>query len=238
MAPSRMFTSISDTWNPVGGKCGFGCVYCWSMAEGGLVDRFHMEKYRGAPRLVEREMKSTFRDGAFVFVQDMSDLFSPTVPTEIILRVLHRIAQFPKARFLLLTKNPRRYLGLLKEIPQNCTLGATVESNRNYPEISHAPLQSDRLDALAAVIRASNHLSFLSMEPVMDFDLVFSDILLDMGVHAVAVGYDNYGHHLKEPNLDKVRSLIADLQSSTVVVYTKTMRPSWTEEKYVTFNKL
>ncbi|RLG05024.1 MAG: hypothetical protein DRN65_07395, partial [Thaumarchaeota archaeon] len=44
----------------------------------------------------------------------------------------------------------------------------------------------------------------------------------------VYVGYDNYGHKLPEPTLDKTKQLIAKLSEFTEVRY-KTLRKAWYE---------
>ena len=59
-----------------------------------------------------------FKEGEFVFVQDMSDLFAGIVPEEYIQRVMGHIQKFPKTTFLLLTKNPNRYREFEDRIPK------------------------------------------------------------------------------------------------------------------------
>ena len=57
------------------------------MGERGLVNRYDMKKYRGEPRLYEKVLKKKFKDTDFVFVQDMSDLFANSVPSEYIFSI-------------------------------------------------------------------------------------------------------------------------------------------------------
>jgi len=182
------------------------------MGEKGLVNRYDMKKYRGPIRLYPKEMKRQFKAGEFIFVQDMSDLFAETVPDEIIAKVITHTVKFPQTTFLFLTKNPKRYLGWV--FPRNVICGATIESNRDYPEISKAPVQFDRVCAMTSL---KNVRKMISIEPILDFD--FSDFTLYL--QAIAVnptlefiyfGYDNYNNNLPEPSITKLKKLLNNLQ--------------------------
>ena len=240
-----MFEFITETWNPLGGECSHKCVYCWSMGAKGLVQRYNMQKYRGEPRLILKEFNRKFEPDAFVFVCDMIDLFAENVPAALISKVLRKIKQFPKTTFLLQTKNPRRYIPflLLNQIPRNAILGVTVETSTStfntpskftsYEEISSAPLPAFRLSWMHAIsstnISHVNRRIFVSIEPVLDFDLeIFVACIKAVKPWAVAVGYDNYNHKLPEPPLEKTLKLIEELEKFTKV-YRKTLRKAWWE---------
>ena len=224
-----MFSQVTSTWNPVGGLCGYRCLYCWSTGRKGLVKRFNMKKYTGEPYIYRSEFEREWKPGEMVFVCDMLDLFCSNVTNEIILEVLEHLKMFPAVKFLLLTKNPRRYISVIDHVPENCVLGATVESNWNYPALSHAPLQSDRLEYLQ-VLRAKTDLPiFISIEPVLEFDDLFAEDLLKLNPWGVAVGYDGYNYHLPEPKLDDTLGLISSLEKNKVKVFEKTIRKAWNE---------
>jgi len=93
---SKMFPFVTKTWNPITG-CLHGCKYCWAHSLNELYRRF--------------------RSGDFVFVTDMGDLFGKWVDVEWIIKVFRVIKAHPEATFLLLTKNPQRYLGLERVTP-------------------------------------------------------------------------------------------------------------------------
>ena len=233
---SRMFPFITTTWNPLGGRCPHRCIYCWSQGEKGLVNRYGMQKYWGEPRLYESEFKP-FKPGEFVFVQDMSDLFANDVPSNFIESILNHVEKYPRTKFLLLTKNPSRYLNFILSIPENCVLGATIETNgwtsekgNFYHSISEAPHPLERIDALRELRDWDvPHQTMVSIEPILDFDLgAFVGYLMDVDPDFVAVGYDNYHHKLPEPPLEKTLRLIRRLERFTKV-YRKTVRKAWWE---------
>ena len=227
-----MFSFISETWNPVAGACSHGCVGCWARE---LADRHSWSKYQGVPRVDETQIGRRFKEGQFVFVQDMTDLFAEDVPREVIACVLGAIYRSPDAKFLLLTKNPKRYFEFVLDVPDNCVLGVTIESDRIDPRISGAPNRQDRMlwmlrvKLLFAVRKRPNDSSlplFVSIEPILDFNLEeFANVLGRWVVPwAVAVGYDNYGNGFPEPQLAKTLQLIEKLESVGIKVYRKTLR--------------
>jgi len=232
---TRMFSFITETWNPLAGECPHKCIYCWSRR---LQKRYNLTKYQGEPKLVEKELKRKFKLGSFVFVQDMSDLFAEKVPTKLIREILNKIREFPDVKFLLLTKNPKRYGDLIFSIPENCVLGATIETNGwtserggFYHAISKAPHPLERIEALHKLRDWDvPHHIMVSIEPILDFDLgSFMGYLMDVSPDFVVVGYDNYGNRLPEPSLEKTSHLIERLERFTTV-YRKTLRKAWYEK--------
>lgn len=218
---TRMFSFITKTWNPIGGKCPHGCVYCWAID---LAKRYDMSKYAGPHRLYAKELKRNFKETDFVFVQDMSDLFAKTVPNGMIQEVLDRIKEFPKTKFLLLTKNPIRYHAF--RIPKNCVCGATIETDfppESYGrQISKAPSVRDRIYWMIQL----RHNKMVAIEPILDFSpqSFFTDIKL-IEPDFVAIGFDNYNNALPEPeSLEKVQEFINDLENAGIKVYKKTIR--------------
>jgi len=227
----RMFSVVTKTWNPVSG-CLHNCKYCWArrLAETKLKDK---PRYRRGfiPRLNRNEFKVRFKDGDFVFVVDMGDLFGHWVPREWILSVINHIKRFPKTHFLLLTKNPARYREFLREFPENTFLGATIETNRDDlirdMGISSAPLPSERYRAMAELDWDKK---FIAIEPILDFDLEeFVGWIREIDPLIVYIGYDNYDNCLPEPELAKTLKLIERLEEFTLVLR-KTIRRAYWEE--------
>ena len=228
---SRMFDVVTHTWNPVVG-CTHRCRYCWArrlVEEGRLKSRYGDFKPKFYPeRLRKIPMKG------YVFVVDMGDLFSDGVPDEWIIKVLNHIRKFPNTYFLLLTKNPKRYLAfgrVLEEI-DNVVLGATIETDLDSLYLKHriskAPLPCSRLQCMELLSVTSR--TMISIEPIIDFDLnIFPDLIVKAEPEFVYVGYDNYGNKLPEPSLRKTMELIDMLKEHGITVYTKTLRKAWYE---------
>lgn len=226
---SKMFSFITknhnkngDTWNPLGGECLHHCRYCWAID---LKNRYPnlKTKYSGKPRLYPKEFEKQFTEKDFVFVCDMTDLFGYWVPTEIIQQVFEYIAKSP-AKFLLLTKNPKRYSDLIAvgvHIPFNCIIGATIESDLDH--LITVPVQS-RIDAMID-LSTMGYPVMVCVEPIMAFNLhTFTEQLLAIKPQFVAVGYDNYNNGLNEPRLAQTNDLIAKLENVGITVYKKTLR--------------
>jgi len=206
---SKMFDCITETWNPLGGECPHNCTYCWAKR---LIKRHKMSKYQGEPRIVSKELKRKFKDGSFVFVQDMSDLFAETVPVEYIRKVLIYINKFSKTTFLLLTKNPKRYNEFV--IPHNCICGATIESDMQYKQVTKAPLPLYRFMEMD---KLKHPRKMVSIEPIMKFSVLFADLLRKINPEFIYIGFDNYNSGLIEPSVEKVDKLISELEKFTVV---------------------
>ncbi len=227
----KMFPFITQTWNPLGGECLHKCGvtatnpqgYCWATA---LKTKYPnlKNKYGGKPRIIDKEFNriKAFKENDFIFVCDMTDLFGEWVSSELIQKILDAIQAGVKAnshtQYLLLTKNPKRYLEFT--IPDNCVCGATIETDIDGWEVG-APPVSERISAM----RKLNHQKMISIEPIMEFNIdCLSDEARAIMPDFVAVGYDNYNHGLDEPTLAKTNELIEELEHSDIKVYRKTLR--------------
>ena len=228
----KMFPFITGILNPLCGKCDFDCEYCWAKIVAKL---YNMKKYTGPIRIDEKLLKHPkikgreIRDDDFIFFVDMLDLFSYSNPVETILKILNIPKHFPNTKFLLLTKRPSGFATVLSEIPSNCYLGATIESNRYYPTVSKAPDQMKRLASMEALKTLTILPLFVCIEPILDFDFLFVERLIKLNPCMVAVGYDNYNHKLPEPPLKKTEILLKMLEDAGIKVYRKTIRRAWYE---------
>ncbi len=222
---SRKFPEITGTWNPVIG-CLHNCLYCWARRYAARLSKMGVEPYasRGfQPTFIAERLRRRFSKNSFIFVSDMGDLFGEWVPDRWISRVLDKVRMTPQTLFLLLTKNPQRYLEL-GDLPDNVVLGATIESNRDYPSLSNAPPQSQRIEAMKKI--EHDHKAIV-VEPILDFDLEeFTRDVKELSPSFIYIGYDNYGFNLPEPPLQKTSQLIQRMLEFTDVRL-GTIREAW-----------
>lgn len=206
---TRMFTDPSSgiplkTWNVFVG-CKHGCTYC-NARRMALTRLKHHLRYKDGfePHLVPELLDRGFQPGEFVFVAYMGDIsFCPSYD---FWRILDRIKQFPDTNFLMISKNPGFFLKRQELLPLNVILGTTIETNRDY-KLSKAPAPLRRWIDLTTVYRKRK---FLSIEPVMDFDL--RELTRWIGVlqpSIIEIGADNYHNKLPEPPVDKLEQLIS-----------------------------
>ncbi len=150
------------TWNPVTGcsKISEGCAHCYAermayrlqaMGSPNYADGFSV---RCHAHMLDRPLgwKSPRR----IFVNSMSDLFHPDVPTAFIQRVFAVMCKAHWHTFQVLTKRSARMAALSPRLPwpDNVWAGVTVESHRYRHRV-------DNMRRTAAKTR------FLSLEPLL-----------------------------------------------------------------------
>jgi len=217
---TRMFITPDGrrmkTWNIFSG-CKFDCYYCWARKL--VTTRLaHLEKYCSVgfiPTFHPAELKAKFKPNEFVFVSSLGDISFATWSE--LKQILSVIQKYPQTKFLLQTKDPAIFMdGRIWE--DNIYHGATIETNREIT-VSKAPQPIKRYHAFAE----NNHPhKFLSIEPIMDFDLeIFLSWIKDINPEIVEVGADNYRSLLPEPSWDKVEALLKGLRDICPVVIEK-----------------
>lgn len=159
------------TWNPTTGcdRTSPGCDHCYAMTLAKRLKAMGSPHYQndGDPRTsgpgfgltLHRDslfLPTTWRKPRLVFVNSMSDLFHPGVPTSFIREVFQVMASTPRHTFQVLTKRSKRLLSLTDELvwPTNAWIGVSVESHR----------YTFRVDHLRAV---PAHVRFVSAEPLL-----------------------------------------------------------------------
>ena len=201
----NMYEFISHPWSPIKGKCSHDCSYCY-MKKWGEQPPLHID---------EKDLMTNLGEGNFIFVGHTIDLFAEDVPGKWILRVLERLRAYPKNKYLLQSKNPKRFFGFAC-YPKDIIFGTTIETNRNTVK-SKAPPVLKRAEALAEMSNLG-YKTMVTIEPIFDFDL---DDLVDLIVLAnpewVNIGADSKGHGLPEPPKEKIVKLIQALQEKTQV---------------------
>ena len=203
----NMYPFVTHTWNTIKGKCPHDCVYCY------------MKIYK-QPELHfdEKELKTDLGSGNFIFVGSSCDMWADDISIWLISQIISHCKRFDN-RYLFQSKNPFRFKSIGK-FPSKTILGVTIETNREYSDISKAPyLWTRYADFLQLDLP-----KMVSIEPIMDFDLdVLVQWIKDINPEFVSIGADSKRHNLPEPDGDKVRQLISALQESTVVKIKKNL---------------
>jgi len=126
------------TWNPVTGcaKVSPGCAHCYAetFAERwrGVAGHHYEQGFdlRLWPSRLDQPLK--WRAPRRIFVNSMSDLFHPDVPTDFVRRVFDVMAKADRHVFQVLTKREERLLELAPMLswPANVWVGVTIENRR------------------------------------------------------------------------------------------------------------
>ncbi|MDD3092204.1 MAG: DUF5131 family protein [Methanoregulaceae archaeon] len=208
---SNMYDWIGETWNPLAGKCPHDCSYCY-VKKGRLKNS---PKYHGPIRLDERAMSKNLGKDKVYFVCSCNDLFADDVPGEFIRSILEKCEQYRCNTYVFQTKNPFRMMDF--EFPFKSVIGVTIETNRLIPT-TDAPQPRERAYFFWKIPRREDIRYFLTIEPIMDFDLEkFVDWIETLGPDFVNIGADSKGCGLPEPSPQKVRDLISQLEKFTEV---------------------
>ncbi len=201
----NMYPFVTHTWNPIKGKCPHDCSYCY------------MKVFpQGKLRFDEKCMKDDLGSGNYIFVGSSTDMFASDVPTEWIKRVLEYCMTFDN-KYLFQTKRPIRF-NQIKGYLQSyrVILGTTIESNREYNDISKAPDVFKRVFRLKQLSERFN--TMVSIEPILDFDVEpLVGMIKNINPQFVSIGADSKGHNLPEPPKEKINDLIKELKKFTNV---------------------
>jgi protein gp37 len=163
-------------------------------------------------RFDRKELKTDLGSGNFIFVGSSCDMFSQAIPDEWINEILDYCKKFDN-QYLLQTKNPARF-GMF-EFDERFILGTTIESNRWYNEMGKSPAPAYRAIALAAV----NEITFVTIEPVLDFDVEqMSEIIKLAEPDWINIGADTGNNGMPEPSQEKIDALIAALSGTRIEI--------------------
>lgn len=198
----NMYDFVTHTWNPIKGKCPHDCSYCY-MKRWGEQKPLHLD---------EKELQTDLGSGNFVFVGSSTDMFANDVPFMWIKKVLEKCSKFDNY-YLFQTKNPYSICGL--PIPCDSVICTTIETNRLYPEIMGRSIPSK---ARAEAMKYIDRRKFVTIEPIMDFDLSeMVDLIRECNPVQVNIGADSGHNNLPEPSKDKLLALINELQRFTTI---------------------
>lgn len=168
----NMYEFITHTWNPIKGRCYHDCTYCYMKSIVPNPQPIHLD---------ETELKGIFQRDQFIFIGSSTDDFASDVPSEWIEKILDFCVnatahqnEDKQTRFLIQTKNPDRILEFTDHPlfqSQRVVVCTTLETNRHYPEImNNAPTPQKRAEAMAKIAERGIK-TFVTIEPIMDFDI-------------------------------------------------------------------
>ena len=214
----NMYDFVSHTWNPIKGRCEHDCEYCY-MKRWGEQPKLHLD---------EKCLNDDLGKGNTIFVGSSTDMFADGVPGEWIRRSLMHCRKYSNEYFYQ-SKNPQGFKDYLGYMPLKLSLCITIETNRDYPVMGNTPFPSERalifgsvLDDSIEELRISK---FVTIEPIMDFDLKELLGLINLcNPEQVNIGADSQRNNLPEPSAEKVLELVAELRKNTKVHLKKNLK--------------
>ena len=217
----NMYEWVTHTWNPLGGRCPHSCTYC---STNKLMKYPAVKtKYSGAPRLyIEDLVNNQFGNGKTIFVCAQNDLFANLIPLDWVKKILDHCKHFDNI-YLFQSKNPLRMNDLQVDgwFPDKSIFCTTIETNRIYTDIMcNCPTPMDR----AVGMWHLKGRKFVTIEPVMDFDLPEMVNLIELcAPEQVNIGADSGNNHLPEPSKEKLLALIDELKKFTTIANKKNL---------------
>jgi len=208
----NMYSWTTHQWNPLCGACPHGCSYCSTkkfMRYPGV-----KKKYSGPPYLSVKELLSIHMGkDKVIFVCSQNDLFAKEISFRITNAIITQCHMFNNT-YLFQSKNPSRFKEF--KFPEKTILCTTIETNRIYPEyMGKAPLPFLRATAMGDLLRVKK---YLTIEPIMDFDLSeLIDLVKMVNPEQVNIGADSGNNHLPEPSKEKLLKLIIELKDITKI---------------------
>ncbi|MGC8548190.1 MAG: DUF5131 family protein [Acidobacteriaceae bacterium] len=216
MAEKSSIEWTDATWNPVRGctKVSPGCKHCYA--------EVFAERFRGVPnhpyehgfdlRLVPEKLGEPLRwkTPMRIFVNSMSDLFHPKIPTDYILEVAKVMVQARWHTFQVLTKRADRMAEIL-----NGPLAATARLSHIWWGVS-VENQKHGIPRIAQLRAAKARVKFLSVEPLLE-DLGTLDL---RGIRWVIVGGES-GAGARPMNEEWVTSLQTQCRRSKTPFFFK-----------------
>lgn len=207
--PSKgnMYDFVTHTWNTVKGVCPHGCSYCY------------VKRWKNQPALHfdARELKTDLGEGNFIFVGSSCDMFARDIPADWITETMLACRR-AENKYLFQSKHPFRMSAWIDDgiFPRNVVACTTIETNRWYPEIMGRADKPDLRAAGMEVLAVRER--FVTIEPIMDFDLEsLVELVKRCEPAQVNIGADSGGNHLPEPPAGKVLDLIEALGEFTTI---------------------
>jgi len=214
----NMYDWVTHMHTHLGGECSHKCSYCYVQK-----NRFGVpERYKGEPRLIEEELNVNYGKGKTIFIEHMNDLFANTIQNSWIVKILRHCLEYPENNYVFQSKDPGRcFLGCSSFLPEGSLFGTTIETNRDMSNISTAPHPNLRYQGIK-YLKKDGIKTFITIEPIMDFDDELAEWIIDAKPNFVNIGADSKRSALNEPSAEKVQRLIKRLQDANITIRKKT----------------
>lgn len=200
----NMYPWVTHCHSHLRGACYHACPYCYVQAIG---RRFGGEAHLGEVRLDLDQLDIKYGSGQTIFIEHSNDLFAKPVKTGWIDLILGHCREYPDNTYVFQTRNTERSLVWSASLPEHCMLGTTIETNRSAP--GRAPHPKHRARGMIQELYQESITRFVTIEPILDFDVDGMLELLDMVRPAfVNIGADSKVCALTEPSPEKVIALI------------------------------
>lgn len=201
----NMYSFITHTWNTIKGKCYHDCSYCYMKRWG----------FQKPTRFDESELKTDLGNGNFIFIGSSNDMFAIDILGKWVIETLKHCNKFDN-KYLFQSKNPEYFDMAAIHLERDFVLCTTIETNRyNRQVMGVAPSPKDRAMAISKIYHIKK---YVTIEPIMDFDLVDMVELIKMSEpEQVNIGADSGNNHLPEPSKEKILELIEELKKFTII---------------------
>lgn len=177
--------NLDYTWNPIMG-CANGCSYCYARK---MNDRFKWIEDWNRPKFFPERLSDPYKikKPSTIFVGSMCDIFSDFVAWEWFEQILYVARECKQHQFMFLTKNPRYYLEHV-DYPENCWLGATITSDKDYKKAGYVDNAVKSINLGMGKWEEKKCKRFLSIEPLLGL-IPFDDAGINWpGIDLIIVG--------------------------------------------------
>lgn len=222
------------TVNMLSGLCRHGCNYCYVTHKiNKMLKRLGNRKYDVLKyEIIELPSLKKPDDGKVIFVQSCGDLFGSWIPSNIIKQIIDHCKKYPENTYLFQTKNPSRFFEFINYMPPSFIFGTTIETNRlvntcpiPLPRWCVPPLDQHMRLAFIQSLQSRGCKTMISIEPLLDFDLdSFVRMIRFANPVFVSIGGDSCNCGLDEPDPEKIRCLIDELNVFTEVRVKKNLQ--------------
>jgi len=211
----NMYSDNVKSWSVFIG-CYFDCNYCEKSFKAQMkrqMPKFDKNgKWRGCqdcydyiPHFHENRLKDSLpktTGDQFIWCCSSSDIYF--AKEEWIEKVLERVRKLKNRTFFFQSKAPEVFYKY--DFPENVMLGTTLETNRDYRNISKAPIPYKRYNDF---LNLKHPRKVVTLEPLMEFDLFpFLTMIRNISPERIYIGYDTKNCKLNEPSLTKTQILI------------------------------